>query len=165
MEYKVIAIGSQGANAPKHWSGKFGDMIDYKVKFEGEADSVTISQKASSPAPKAGDVLAGKIDREAQYGPKFTKDFTPGARAGGSKPFSPTGRDDNRIVAQWSIGQAINVLSAGVVESIDTELIEPLAVELFQMASRVKDTDTTPDDDDDFGDTTVVPVEDIPEGF
>lgn len=79
-EFKIEAIAPE----TKAFSGKFGEMVSYKVKLPNVNDPVEIVQKATTPAPKVGDVLTGTVE-SSQFGPKFKKEFTPKV-GGGSKP-------------------------------------------------------------------------------
>lgn len=79
MQYTIRAVNPQ----VRSYETKFGQMVSYKVLFEGDTTPVEISQKATTPAPKEGDVVDGTIDTSGQYGPKFKKEFNQGGFGGG----------------------------------------------------------------------------------
>lgn len=92
-EYTVIAVSDN----VKEYPGKYGNMKNYKIKFEETPDVIVqLSQKAETPAPKTGDVIEGTIDMSAQYGPKFKKAFTP--KAGGNTSGNNYNKPDPRTM-------------------------------------------------------------------
>jgi hypothetical protein len=74
----------------KSYEGKYGTMVTYKVKFAEDADTIEISRKPSSPAPKVGDELEGVVNT-TDYGKKFKQDFTQGQGGGGRPAFAGGG--------------------------------------------------------------------------
>lgn len=48
----------------KPWDSKYGPMIAYKVRFEGEQGTgeAQLNQKAGSPAPKIGETVDGLLE-------------------------------------------------------------------------------------------------------
>lgn len=91
MNYTIKAVNPQ----TRAYSTKFGEMVSYKVLFEGIGTPVEISQKASSKAPEVGDSVDGTIDMSAPYGPKFKKEFSQsfggGATGNSSSPMRSQG--------------------------------------------------------------------------
>lgn len=84
-EYKIVSAVKTG-----EYESKFGTMHKYAVQFEGEADGVEISQKPTTPAPKAGDSLTGTIEN-TQYGKRFKKESQGNFGGGGqSRPSETT---------------------------------------------------------------------------
>lgn len=81
-EYKIELV----AEVVREYESKFGPMKSYKLKLPGEIDPVELSQKATTPAPKVGDVLNGHLE-DTEYGKKFKKDFQQGGgfKSGASK--------------------------------------------------------------------------------
>ena len=77
MSYKIVS-----AMKTKERDSDYGVMIDYAAMFEGETEAVEISQKQSTPAPKAGDTLEGTIN-PTKWGRKFKK--AQAAFSGGQK--------------------------------------------------------------------------------
>lgn len=143
--FTVTRVGQKAPNAPKPWnSAQGGPMMSYKVMFEETGDKVIeMSQKASSPAPKAGDKLEGSIDMSSQYGPKFKKDFT---KRGGGAP-----KDEAAIRAQFAIKAAIQLYAAlpekARAEVQDSQLwVEARAKEMYAMVDAVKGAATPASD-------------------
>lgn len=173
MIYKIINVGAIGDNAPHPWSGAHGDFIDYKVKFADTPQVIKITRKPTSAAPQVGDEVEGTIDMSAKGGPKFKPEYNqngaPGGSSGRSNGSGYEPRDNDRIVAQWAIGQAVtlhNHMQTGTNTELDT--IEALATNLFTMVERVKATEITvpPDPVDDLGGENITLEDlDLPEGF
>lgn len=69
QDYKIQAV----APDTRSYETKFGQMTSYKIKLVDVDKPVELSQKASTPAPQAGQTLHGHIE-ESQYGPKFKKE-------------------------------------------------------------------------------------------
>lgn len=90
MQYTIRAVDPR----TRTYQTKFGDMVSYKVLFEGDTTPVEISQKATTPAPKEGDVVEGTIDTSGQYGPKFKKEFGGGFGGGSLSTPSASRRND-----------------------------------------------------------------------
>lgn len=68
----------------EEYEGQFGPGKSYRVKFKESGDTIVqLSQLASTPAPKGGDVLEGTIDMSGNFGPKFKKSFAPRSGSGG----------------------------------------------------------------------------------
>lgn len=96
MQYTIKAVSPE----TRTYQTQYGDMVSYRVKFEetDESTIVEISQKATTPAPVAGQVLNGTIDMSSKYGPKFKKEFsqgggfTPRATSSPSTSSSPSGK-------------------------------------------------------------------------
>lgn len=156
---KIQAVGKQ----TKPWNGKYGGMVDYKVKFEDSDNVVTLTRKADSKAPVAGEEVYGTVDMSGEYGPKFKSESKPFGGGGASKTYQP--KDEKAIQAMWAIGQAI------AAEQREPQDIEALASDLFAMVDRIKtgskgDTVNTdvPDEvtvEDIFGDVEIVDDEEI----
>jgi len=91
MNYTIKAVNPQ----TRAYSTKFGEMVSYKVLFEGIDTPVEISQKASSKAPEVGDNVDGTIDMSAPYGPKFKKEFGGGQGFGGGGSSTPQANRSN----------------------------------------------------------------------
>jgi hypothetical protein len=99
MEYKITAVSQETRN----YDTKFGPMVSYKLKLEGVEEPVELGQKATSPAPQAGQMLNGNIEN-TQYGKKFKKEyaqqgFTQASRpqtGGGSTASQGTGGKDKQ---------------------------------------------------------------------
>lgn len=89
MQYTIQAVSQQTRAYPT----RFGDMVSYKVMFEGVDTPVEISQQKldkqgnEKPAPKVGDVVDGTIDMSGQYGPKFKKEYNQGNFNSGGSSF------------------------------------------------------------------------------
>lgn len=145
MKFTVDKVGTTGTNAPKPWnSASGGPMMSYKVIFQGDPKTIVeLSQKASSPAPKKGDVLEGHIDMSGQYGPKFKKEY---ANRGGGAP-----KDEAAIRAQFAIKAAIQLYAAlpekARAEVQDSQLwVEARAKEMYAMVDAVKGAATPASD-------------------
>lgn len=154
MQYTITAVSKN----VRGFDGRHGAMSSYKVKLKDVPNPVEISQKAETAPPKVGDSLEGTIDMSSSYGPQFKKDYT--KKPGGGR------RDEDAIKAQWAIGAAINFMSAGVVESLKLEEVEPLANDFYAMIDRVKTGNpakTAENGSDDEFDEPV--VEELPEDF
>lgn len=136
MQYKVLAVGSEGANAPRHYESKYGSMVAYKLKLEGSNDIVELSKKSTSPAPAIGDTLNGTVEK-TDFGHKFKAESTFNGTGNGGKSYQP--KDEAAIKAMWAIGQAVQ-LHAAVTRNGGEEAqgIEVTAKELFAMVERVK---------------------------
>jgi hypothetical protein len=140
-EYIVKAVKSQ----PKSWMSKHGEMYTWLIQVEGNGEPVQLNKKPSSTAPKVGDVIYGEIEL-SDFGqklqqvqrpqPQAQQSYTPAAK----KEWQP--RDDDRIVAQWAIGNAITLLEPEIAKSKNAQatedLIETWAKKLFAMVGRVK---------------------------
>jgi hypothetical protein len=131
MVYKVLAVGSEGANAPRHYETQYGKMVAYKLKLEGSNDIVEISKKDTSPAPKIGDELNGTIEK-TEFGHKFKADKM--AFNGGGKTYQP--KDEAGIKAMWSIGQSVAFHASNTEATFND--IEAGAKKFFAMVDRVK---------------------------
>lgn len=72
------------SNNTKMWDSKFGPMKTYLVALNEWEKPVKLNQKATSPAPKAGDELFGKIEEDTYDGGyKFKKEQTPFVKSEG----------------------------------------------------------------------------------
>jgi hypothetical protein len=67
---------------------RFGPMIAYKLAFTDHSYA-EILQKPETPAPEVGDVLEGHIE-ESEWGPKFKRDRSNGARQSQPRPLPAT---------------------------------------------------------------------------
>lgn len=130
MQYKILAVGSEGTNAPRHYESKYGSMVAYKLKLEGSNDIVELSKKSSSPAPAIGDMLNGTIEK-TDFGHKFKSENT---FNGGGKTYQP--KDEAGIKAMWSIGQSVAFHSSNKDATFND--IEDGAKKFFAMVDRVK---------------------------
>jgi hypothetical protein len=84
MTYTIEQVGT-----PKDINTKYGDMKVYKIRLEGELDTVDYMISSKSPAPSIGDILEGTIGHN-DFGAYFKKDkkpYTPGVQ---SKPVANT---------------------------------------------------------------------------
>lgn len=105
MNYKITKV----SETVRDYDTKFGAMKSYKVMLENETDPVEISQKASTPAPEAGQELSGSI-QTTDYGKKFKKEFANGGFTGGSggnKTESPEKQDS--IMKMNALNNAVNI--------------------------------------------------------
>lgn len=145
-EYTVTKISQDD---PREWDGPHGKVYYVKVKLEGVERAVEIGKK-DPMALKEGSTVYGEIipqdgrptDRFKSDNPNFAQGST---RSGAYKPtYQP--RDDDRIVAQWAIGQATqllicvygkDVLSSDSPEQ-DFQLIESTAKRYYAMVDQVK---------------------------
>lgn len=96
MEFKVLS-----ATKLKERDSQYGKMIDYMMVFEDDKAG-EMSQKADTPAPKAGDVLEGEIT-QTNYGPKFKK-ASKGGFGGGWKQDPETRKE---IMRQNALTNAV----------------------------------------------------------
>jgi hypothetical protein len=74
----------------KDRESQYGTMTDYMMMLTDEANApaaAELSQKQSSPVPKAGDILSGTIE-QTNYGPKFKKE-KPSFGGAGVSPRDP----------------------------------------------------------------------------
>lgn len=85
MQYTIQAVSQQ----TRSYETKFGPMTSYKLKLEGHDVPVELGQKASSPAPRAGQTIDGHIE-DGPYGPKFKKEYAQGG-FGGQSSSGPSG--------------------------------------------------------------------------
>lgn len=104
QDYQITAVSPK----KNEWESKYGAMVTYYIKVEGNEEPVQLNKKADSSAPKVGDELYGTI-KETEYGKKFK---------GEKKPFSPGGYKDNpekqaQIKAQFAIKAAIALVTGG----------------------------------------------------
>lgn len=104
MNYTIKAVNPQ----TRAYSTKFGEMVSYKVLFEGIDTPVEISQKASSKAPAVGDSVDGTIDMSAPYGPKFKKEFNQGSFGSGGSSFGQSSQGNRTNQSSGSTGGKFN---------------------------------------------------------
>lgn len=147
QQYKVVGVGSSGENAPHEWSGQKGTFVDYKVRLEGQGNTVyTLTKKKDSQPPKVGDDFYADIDMSGQFGPKIKIDWNAtrpqGGGGGGSyrgggrqdrEPFKPDPERQADIKAEWAIGKVID--SIGVE---DLAKVEDLSRKLYVMVDKIK---------------------------
>lgn len=110
--YKIKAVGSTGDNAPREWEGKYGKMIDYKLKLEDVESIVTLSQKPDSKPPVEGQELTGTIDMSAPHGPKFKKEKPAFQSGGAGKPRETSPEDKESIARSVALKAAVDALQA-----------------------------------------------------
>lgn len=127
------------------WTSPDGERELYKVdlEYEGKPFSAKTYSKAIIDDNFRGDVeleeRPGKkgIETFVKQAPKENSGYNPTA---GSKPagnhYQP--RDDSHIKAQWAIGQAMSLVT---LETLDYRIIESIAIELFTMVDRVKNSE------------------------
>ena len=111
------------------------EIFELGMDYQGQPLKAKTFSKEISAVGWNGDVET--YEREGRNGSEtFVKQpEKEGNFGGGAKP-SYTPRDDSHIKAQWAIGQAITVLADK--GSVDLELTEALAKDLFAMVDRVK---------------------------
>lgn len=129
-DYKVLKVSSQ---EPKTYDGPNGTVFYIKCMLDGHDKPVSIGKKSPN-AIKEGDTVSGEITATQYETDKFTaekKAFTPG--------FTKEPRDNDRIVAQWAIGQATTFVLAYNQSTMPAEhLIEEWANKYYAMVERVK---------------------------
>jgi hypothetical protein len=112
-DFKVVSAVKTGS-----YDSQYGEDVDgkkvmfkYAVELEGESDAVEVSQKPSTPQPKAGDVLSGTIET-SKYGRKFTKEKK-GNFGGGAATVSPdvSNKQAALTVAAQSVGAYFHALA------------------------------------------------------
>jgi len=127
-DYKVTKVSQE---EPRVWDGDNGKVYYIKVMLEGHDKPVSIGKKTPD-AIKVGDTVSGEITETQYETDKFKaekKPYTPG--------FKGEPRDNDRIVAQWSIGQAVATLQPKL-NSNDLSDVEEMAKLFYAMVDRVK---------------------------
>lgn len=100
--YKVVSCAKL-----KDRESQYGVMTDYMMMLTDDGNNSVageLSQKQSSPAPKAGDTLSGTIE-QTNYGPKFKKD-KPAYGGAGVAPRDP--ETQRYIMRQNALTTAVN---------------------------------------------------------
>lgn len=154
-EYTIQAVAPE----PRKYSTKFGDMASYKVKFTTEADTVEISQKEATPAPKPGDTLNGTIT-ETEYGKKFKKDFA-GGGSGFKSGVSKAPSDPFTMYLSYAKDIAVALIPS-TKEPKYTDIIDQVLVGAYALyngrpeatagVSPTKDAEPLPEEPGDSGD-------------
>lgn len=90
---------------PREWQSKHGGtFLSYRVALKDVEGVVELSQKPETPAPKAGDLLAGEIlPAQGSFPPKFRKekrDFGGGGGGRSAQDWEASGRAQGRAHAQ-----------------------------------------------------------------
>lgn len=104
MNYTITSVGD-----PRSWTGKFGPMLSYDLRLEGEQETVELAQKPTTQAPVLGQTIEGTIDRTGPHGPKLKK-AQPMGGSGGGRPKDPD--LDHRIARQVAFKGAIELVAA-----------------------------------------------------
>ena len=137
QDYKISAAVKRDP-----WSNDYGKFQTYAVQFEGSDTWVQWNKKFKGDEeptpPKHGDEVYGEISngkfkigkKDGGFAPSASKSSFKGSE---KKEWIP--RDDDRIVAQWAIGQAMTNQKQG---HIDFETVEMDAQRLYAMVDRVK---------------------------
>lgn len=137
-EYRVSVVSQ---NPPRQWSfkdkttGADVHMETHKVKLDGVEGPVEINKKPGATIA-VGEVLNGTLETNdfSGEGWKFKADKkAPGGFGGG--------RDQPAIIAEWAIGQALQVALAFAAKPSDLKMekVEAQAIELKAMMERVKE--------------------------
>ena len=141
QDYKITAAVKRDP-----WSNEYGKFQTYAVQFEGSDTWVQWNKKFKGDEeptpPKHGDEVYGEISNGKFKIGKKDGGFTPGASKPNFKPEPKkewVPRDDDRIVAQWAIGQAVTVWNAEADKIKDmAEFVEINAKKFYAMVDRVK---------------------------
>ena len=141
-DYRVLEVTKGNGEPDQHGNES------YWVKFEGAQNSCLMVAKR---APEVGGTEHGDVTEQTSKAGKTYYRFkraqredgqtfhseAPSFKGSAKKEWQP--RDDDRIVAQWAIGQA---LTKGIAAKVfDTETIESYAKEFYAMVDRVKGND------------------------
>jgi hypothetical protein len=123
------------------WSNEFGKYQTYAVQFDDKNDWIKWNKKFKDgkvEAPKEGDEVFGVVENG-----KFSlakKDYAFGSTKNTKPDWQP--RDDDRIVAQWAIGQAVNIyVNDKFLQDSRADFepsVELWAKKLYAMVDRVK---------------------------
>lgn len=140
QEYKITRISQ---DPPREWNNPKGGTIYYKkVMLEGWDKPVSIGKK-SPDALKVGDTVYGTIEIAAGYPEdKFKAEQNPnyGGGSGGQGQGAPRREyvdHHEDIKAQWSIGQAVQLLKDSD-KTPSNQSIELWADTFYAMVERVK---------------------------
>jgi hypothetical protein len=100
-DYKV-----KNAMKTREFTGQYGKTFVYSLQFgETGEDTIELSQKPETPAPKIGDVLKGTIE-DSQYGKRFKKE-----RIGGFGGFKNDPNTRKEIIRQNALTNAVNFVT------------------------------------------------------
>ena len=128
-------------NSSEVWQSPDGQKTIWEVTLEADGKQYPL-KTFSSKIAEVG--FQGEVESYTnQRGDRFVKQVPkPAAEANSRGGFT---RDDAAIKAQWAIGQAIALTSATMDKSsINMQIIEDYAKQLFATVSRVKGEPFTP---------------------
>lgn len=117
-EFTIAAVSEQTREFQTN-SGH--DLIEYKLKLEGEGDKVfRLNQKPDTDPPAAGQTIDANVTEESsQYGPKLVKQF---ANTGGGQGGGDRSAEINRAVA---FKGAVEITAAQVQGGLDPAQVVP----------------------------------------
>lgn len=78
--------------------GQYGPLKVYKLKLEGESETVDYLLSPASPTPRIGDIIEGIIGHNS-FGAYFKKDKKPFTPGGGDAKRSPIANTDAMFVS------------------------------------------------------------------
>lgn len=129
------------------WSNDYGKYQTYAVQFDKTGDTwIQWNKKFKGDEeptpPQTGDEVFGDVANGKFKIGKKDGGFTPNASSNsfkGSDKKEWIPRDDDRIVAQWAIGQAVQLmLPSSAKNALSPEVLEDTAKMFYQMVDRVK---------------------------
>ncbi len=133
-EYIISAVSDQ----TKPITTQYGSLVGYQIKFEGQADVVSLNQKPETPAPTVGQKLFGHLE-PTPYGMKFKK----------------ASQFDNQSINQPAFG-------GGFTEE-DRKILKEIHAEVCPTKSERAEIDATKDTVvEDFDDSQPVDLTSIP---
>lgn len=120
--------------------------------FEGEGEPVKWVVKQPEKIVEGQSYYGEIVSKESKAGKPYQRFYKKQKPEGGYSGYSPSPkkewqpRDDDRIVAQWAVGQSVALFGPRMDKLVDMAAIERHAVELFHMVGRVKSStqDTAP---------------------
>lgn len=136
---------------PETVTTKYGQMVKYKVQFDGDPSWYEIMQKQETDAPKQGDQLTGEKYEDPKWGMKFKKENKSGG-FGGGRGYSKGAIWSNAVqTAATVVGEYVkaNPNAQKDINSIDDYLnrIEAVAPKMKEMVDRLTGADTSSSND------------------
>lgn len=125
---------SQVSPKTKSWSGSFGEMITYYVRFNETGDeTIELNRRPDSAPPKENDRVYGNIIK-TEFGRRFKSAKRPKSFGGSRSP-----EDQRRIEAEWAIGRAYESTTRtdNKISEEDWVLIHDHATRLLEMIDSV----------------------------
>lgn len=109
----------------KEWSGQFGDMVTYYVKFPNNDEVIEMNKKPDSPAPKAGDKVYGEI-KQTEFGYRFHS-----AKQPQTKSFGKSKEEQWSIMRMNALTNAVSYVGAGEDKKTDPEQVLEIAEKFY----------------------------------
>lgn len=141
-EYTIDAVSEK----VKNWDSRYGPMVTYHVRLEGEGDSaIQLNKKSDSPIPKVGDELYGEIT-ETEFGMKFKSEQRPDGQTSlqGTKS-KPAYQDNSKNITLGLVWKVLIGIQ-GVPENDEQfakffETVDAHVTELILMGEKLRDSE------------------------